>query len=155
MKNWKAKLIKFLAKSENMEIQITPKKLKNIDLQSCLFTFEVLNSLRNLEYYYEEKKENELQREIATLYHNLKESQELSIEYSIYQRKVFDSENKKLKLIEILKIIEHGKADCIYESYWLDLLNMLVSVGVLEEPTKEDIFNKILDIFEEKGQQNE
>lgn len=147
MSSWKIKALEFVAKLWNLEIQIKPKQFKDVELHNMLVTYDVQYSLYSLLNYFKENKETELQRELATLCHNLELSFDKEKEYYQYRRNVFESDNKKLKLIEVLKGIEHGKADCIYASYWVDLLYMLSNVGIIEEKTAKRIYKKIDDII--------
>lgn len=141
------KMLELVAKLWNLEVQIKPKTLKVVELHNMLVTYDVEYSLFNLLKYFKEKKETELQRELAILCHNLELSFDLENEYYQYRQDVLKSDNKKLKLIEVLKGIEHGKADCIYHSYWESLLMILVSCDVIDKKLAYEISDKIGDIM--------
>lgn len=155
MTNWKIKALEFVAKLWNLEVQIKAKSLKDVELHNMLVTYDVEHSLYRLLEYFKTNKETELQRELATLCYNLELSIDKEIEYYQYRQNVFKSDNKKLKLIEILKGIEHGKADCIYSSYWDGILRVLTDCGLIEENVAKDLCEKIEEIIYKKEQQND
>lgn len=149
MENWKIKVLEFVSKLFDLEIQIKPKLIKNFDLCNMLVTDDVVGSIYDVLEYFKEKKETELQREIGILCKNLELSFNIKNDYYQYRKNVFKSDNKKLKMIEILKGIEHGKADIIYEDYWHHLIYMLIDCKIIDKQTAKKIHNNIHNVFKE------
>lgn len=155
MSNFKMQLLEFVAKLCNLEVNIKPRQLKDIKLRNMLVTYEVEHSLYRLLEYFKKNKKIELQMELTTLCQNLELSFDKGNEYRRYRREVFKSDNKKLKLIEILKGIEHGKTDYIYHSYYGEILYCLADCGVIDKCLGETLYDKIGNIILEKGLQEE
>lgn len=143
----KRKVLQRIADIFNIQIEIIRPKSELPELVTFIMTQDLKYSIYNLYIHNESNKEVELQREFGKFLHLLGESFKAASEYSDYRHEVLQSDNKKLKLIEGLKGIELGKADCIYHSYWESLLMILVSCDVIDKKLAYEISDKIGDIM--------
>lgn len=151
MSNWKTKIIEFVAKLWNIEVQIKPKKLDFSELHSLMVTYDVSQSLDNLLCFYEANNHKSFEKEALLLCVRLQESNKLEEQYYQYKKSIEKSNNKKAKLILGLKILK--KDIDTYENYhWGTILKSLVDCELIEEEKAINIYAKIKDIYNKNNE---